>query len=169
MVSIKAGVEHLREKFTSLSNSSEDEFDLGEHDDIEVVEDNLPDIIRSSGDILVDVHKRTKTNELQIHLDEQDTKLIQLKQSASYDSLDNRRPMTGGATENRPFNRRIALPSAKESAAFDSGISDNDDESVYDDIGDQEEISRDGVKKSSFNVIAIEEKRRLARSSSSGI
>jgi len=162
MVSIKAGVEHLRDKFTSLPA---DEFDIEHHGTI--VEDALPDIIRSSGDILVNVHTKTKDNELQMHLDIQDSKLTELKQSAAatmISDIHNRRPMTGGASENRPFNRRIALPSAKERSVYSREESDG--ESAYGDnnIDTEDEITRNGLKKSSSILIAQEERRKLSSS-----
>ncbi|KAL7538971.1 hypothetical protein ACHAXR_008922 [Thalassiosira sp. AJA248-18] len=149
MVSIKAGVEHLRDKFTSLPTN---EFEL----EGDVREDTLPDVIRSSGDLLVDVHTKTKDSELQMHLTIQDSKLTELKRSAS--RVQNRRPMSHGATEGIPFNQRISLPSAKEISAFDH---DSDAETGFGDIDAEEEISRDGVKKASSNIIATEERRKL--------
>mmetsp|Transcript_46182 Transcript_46182/g.97020 ORF Transcript_46182/g.97020 Transcript_46182/m.97020 type:complete len:556 (-) Transcript_46182:33-1700(-) len=149
VVSVKAGIEHLRDKLTCLP----DEFEV-DHGDI--IEDNLPDIIRSSGDILVDAHTKTNENELQMHLNIQDSKLKELKRSAS--RLQDRRPMSHGATEERPFNQRIPLPSAKEISVFDH---DSDAETGRGDIDAEEEISRDGVKKASSNIIAIEERRKL--------
>jgi len=152
VVSIKAGVEHLRDKFTSLP----DEFEV-EHG--VVIEGTLPDVIRSSGDILVDVHTKTKDSELEMHLMIQDSKFTELKRAASRgDNLQSRRPMSHGAPEGRPFNQRIPLPSAKEISAFDH---DSDAETGLGDIDAEEEISRDGVKKASSNIIATEERRKL--------
>ena len=152
MVSIKAGVEHLRDKFTSLPAN---EFDIEHHGTI--VEDALPDVIRSSGDILVNVHTKTKDNELQRRLDIQDSKFTELKQSAAatISDIHNRRPMTGGATENRPFNRRITLPSAKERSVYSREESDGE-ESAYGDnnIDAEDEITRNGLKKSSSIILA---------------
>mmetsp|Transcript_16356 Transcript_16356/g.35338 ORF Transcript_16356/g.35338 Transcript_16356/m.35338 type:complete len:560 (-) Transcript_16356:1196-2875(-) len=153
LVSIKAGVEHLRDKLASLPG---DEFEVGHGI---IVEDTLLDVIRSSGDILVDVHAKTKDSELQMHLMIQDSKFSELKRSASRGgNLQNRRPMTHGATEGRPFNQRISLPSAREVSAFDENC---DAETVFADIDVEEEISRDGVKKASSNIIAMEERRQL--------
>ena len=148
MVSIKAGVEHLRDQFASLP---EDEFDVGRGP---IAEDMLPGVIRDSGDILVDVHTKTKDCELQ----NVDSKFTELKREASRGGgLQSRRPMSHGATENRPFNRRITLPSAKESTAFD----DSEDEAGWGDLDAEEEISRSGIKKQSSHLIATEERRRM--------
>ena len=152
VISIKAGVEHLRDKFTTLP----EEFEV---EDSVIVEDALPDVIRSSGDVLVDVHTKTKDNELQMHLEIQDSKFVELKRSALRGgSLQSRRPKSHGITEGRPFNQRIPLPSAKEISAFDH---DSDAEAGFGDIDAEEEISRDGVKKASSNIIATEERRKL--------
>ena len=150
VVSIKVGVEHVRDKFKILPN--EFDVDLGA-----VANDALPDVIRSSGDILVDLHTKTKESELQMHLMIQDTKFTELERSAS--RLQNRRPMSHGATEGRPLNQRIPLPSAKEVSVFDYDIIDA--ETGLGDMDAEEEISRDGVKKESSNIIATEERRKL--------
>lgn len=153
IVSIKAGVEHLRDKLVVLPG---DEFDV-ENEVVE--EDTLPGVIRSSGDVLVDVHTKTKDNELQMHLTIQDSKFTELKRSASRGgNLQSRRPMSHGYTEGRPFNQRIPLPSAKELLVFDR---DRDTDADFGDVDVDEEISRDGVKKASSNIIATEERRQL--------
>mmetsp|Transcript_17931 Transcript_17931/g.39090 ORF Transcript_17931/g.39090 Transcript_17931/m.39090 type:complete len:561 (-) Transcript_17931:406-2088(-) len=156
MVSIKAGVEHLRDKFTSLSPDFEIEHAVAIDDTI------LPEVIRSSGDILVDVHTKTKDSEIQMHLMIQDSRFTELRRSASRGgNLQSRRPMSHGlVTESvRPFNQRISLPSAKEISAFDH---ESDADIGFGDIDHaEEEISRDGVKKASSNIIATEERRKL--------
>ena len=149
VISIKAGVEHLRDKFSSLP----DEFEVWKG---LILEDTLPDVIQASGDLLVDVHTKTKDNELQMHLTIQDSKLTELRQSAS--RVHNRRPMTHGATEGKPLNQRITLPSAKEASAFEHY---SDDEAEYNDIDAAEELTREGVKRSSLNIIASEERRKM--------
>ena len=149
VISIKAGVEHLRDKFSSLP----DEFEVWKGP---ILEDTLPDVIQASGDLLVDVHTKTKDNELQMHLTIQDSKLTELRQSAS--RVHNRRPMTHGATEGKPLNQRITLPSAKEASAFEHY---SDDEAEYNDIDAAEELTREGVKRSSLNIIASEERRKM--------
>jgi len=160
-VSIKAGVEHLRDKFTSLPS---DEFDV---DHGVVVEDTLPEAIRSSGDLLVDVHTKTNDDELQLCLDQQDSKLSELKQQTS--KLQSRRPCTAGASENRP-GFRITLPSAKDVGAYNSCDSDSDSSTYSRDVDDVE-ISRGGVKKSSWQLLSRKEeeerKQRLLQSASS--
>ena len=153
IVSIKAGVEHLRDKFVILP---EDEFEITRGP---IEEDTLPDVIRSSGDVLVDVHTKTKDSELQMHLSIQDSKFTELKRSASRGgNLQNRRPMSHGYTESIPFNQRITLPSAKEATAFDV---ERDCDTGFGEVDAEEEISRDGVKKASSNIIATEERRQL--------
>ena len=149
IVSIKAGVEHLRDKFTSLHGG---EFDLGHE---ALTEDQLPDVIRSSGDLLVDVLTKTEDSELQ-NIEDSTTK--ELPRSASHKNLINRRPMSQGATVVRPFNQRISLPSAKEVTTFDH---DSDVELGVGEFDAEESISRDGVKKASSNIIAMEGRRTL--------
>ena len=142
IVSVKAGVEHLRDKFTALHGS---EFDVGHG---ALTEDQLPDVIRFSGDLLVGVITKTEDSDLK----------IELARSASHMNLQNRRPMSQGATGVRPFNQRISLPSAKEISAYDH---DSDTEIAVGEFDAEEEISRDGVKKASSNIIAMVERRSL--------
>ena len=119
----------------------------------------LPDIIRSTGDALVEVDSKAKENELNLDLDEQDSRVSELNNRVSDNSnLHMRRPMTAGITEETSFNQRIFLPSAKDLSAFDP---ESDDEIGYVEIDAEEEISRDGVKRASSNIIATEERRKL--------
>ena len=152
IMSVKAGVKHLRDKFISLHGSEID----ARHGAL--TEYQLPDVIRSSGDLLVDVITKTEDSDLQMHLNTQDSKNTELVRSASHKNLQNRRPMSQGATGVRPFNQRVSLPSAKDISAYDH---DSDTEIAVGEFDAEEEISRDGVKKASSNIIAMEERRSL--------
>lgn len=143
-------MEHIREKFPKSFS-----------DDHAIQTDTiLPDVIRSSGDALVDIDSKAKENELALDLDEQDTRVTELNKasSAAANNLHIRRPMTAGISEETNFNQRIVLPSAKNAFAFES---DSDDEIGYVEIDAEEEISREGVKRASSNIIATEERRAL--------
>ena len=72
IMSVKVGVKHLRDKFTSLHGS---EIDVGHG---ALTEYQLPDVIRSSGDLLVDVITKTEDSDLQMHLNPQDSKYTEL-------------------------------------------------------------------------------------------
>jgi hypothetical protein len=152
VISIKAGVGHLTEIFTILPR---DEFEIGQE---ALEEHRLPDIIRSSANILVDVKTKTKDVELQMHLDVQDSKFTELTR-ASREILQNRRPMTHGAADGRPLlNQTIALRPTKGLSAL---LNYDESETDFGGFDAAEEISRDGVKKASSNIIAVEERRKL--------
>ena len=148
-MSIKAGMEHICEKIP-------DEF---ERDHRIFTEQLLPDVMRSTGDILVDIHKKSRENELNMDLDMQDSRETKLNKSAlRVGSLHVRRPVTAGISEERSFNQRIVLPSAKDITVFDE---ESDDETRFGELDAEEEISREGVKRASSNIIAVEERRKL--------
>lgn len=118
----------------------------------------LPDVIRSSGDTLVEIDSKAKENELALDLDEQDIRTSELNKVTN-NNLHMRRPMTAGITEETNFNQRIVLPSAKDISAFDQESEDELDAIEFD--AAEEEISRDGIKRASHNIIATEERRKL--------
>lgn len=118
----------------------------------------LPDVIRSSGDTLVEIDSKAKENELALDLDEQDIRTSELNKVTN-NNLHMRRPMTAGITEETNFNQRIVLPSAKDISAFDQESEDELDAIEFD--AAEEEISRDGIKRASHNIIATEERRTL--------
>jgi hypothetical protein len=151
IVSIKAGIEHVREKFSVLPR---DKFEVGQE---ALVEHRLPSIIRSSGNVLLQVGTIAGEKEMDLQLNEQDTKFTALTR-ASRDVLQNRRPMTHGATEDRPLNQRISLRAANGISAQGNYT---DGETDFVEFEAEEEISRDGVKKASTNIIAMEERRKL--------
>lgn len=141
-------MEHIREKLPTA-------FSIDRGIEAETL---LPDIIRSCGDTLVEINAKAKEDELSLDLDEQDTKLSELNKAAS-NNLHMRRPMTAGITEETNFNQRIVLPSAKDASAFDS---ESDDETGYGEFDTaEEEISRDGIKRASYIIIASEERRKV--------
>lgn len=149
-MSVKAGMDHIREKIP-------DEF---EKDPTILTEHMLPHVIRSTGNLLVDIHTKARENELNMDLDIQDSRETELKKSASrIGTLHARRPLTAGVTEQRSlFNQRIVLPSPKDISVYDQ---DSDDETRFGENDAEEEISREGVKRASSNTIAIEERRKL--------
>jgi len=154
MVSIKAGVEHLQDKLVCLPR---EEFG---HSASKVSEGEgaLPEAIRKCGDALVNCHNSNRDSELRLETEKNDERFDELKRSVSRgaSALQTRRPLTCGAQE-RPSNQRITLPSAKEATAFD-------DESCADPAPVDEDdlaVARAGVKKSSYNVVAMEERRAL--------
>mmetsp|Transcript_844 Transcript_844/g.1292 ORF Transcript_844/g.1292 Transcript_844/m.1292 type:complete len:623 (+) Transcript_844:31-1899(+) len=161
IVSTKAGVEHLRAKLFDLP----DEFDV---DSDNLMEMSLPDIIRSSGDILLDVNARANDNTAGEFNNKHSTNETNSSSnkvtrfSPQIDSnLQSRRPTTRGAAEvSVPFNQRISLRSARERAAFDQDDSDDDNGADFGDLG-MDTISRKTLKKMSYHIVAAEERKRL--------
>lgn len=159
IMSIKAGVEHLRVKFTNLRGFAESDVVGGLK---ALSEDQLSAVIRSSGDLLVDVLRKTEDNELQ-QLVEPSPPSVSNQQQYAVKNLQNRRPTTtqGVNGGDRPFNQRITLPSAKETSAFDHDFCDTEEFGSSGEFDAEEEISRDGVKKASSIVIAMEDRRTV--------
>jgi len=159
IVSTKAGVEHLRAKLFDLP----DEFGV---DSGNLMDMSLPDIIRSSGDILLDVHARANDNAVNEFnkystndSNSSSNKVTRFSPQIER-NLQSRRPTTRGAAEVCvPFNQRISLRSAKERTAFDQDDSD-DDGADFGDLG-MEAISRKTLKKMSYHIVAAEERKRL--------
>ena len=162
IMSIKAGVEHLREKFTYLRGFAEFDVVSGHGT---LLEDQLSAVIRSSGDLLVDVLRKTEDNELQrlVEPSSPPPPPVSNQQQYAAKNLQNRRPTTtqGVNGGDRPFNQRITLPSAKETSAFDHDFSETEEFGTSSDFDAEEEISRDGVKKASSIVIAMEDRRTV--------
>lgn len=148
MVSTKTGVEHLREKLFVLP----DEYNV---DRGVLTETSLPDVIRSSGDILLDVHNNNVNNNPQ----EDGCNYVFSPQVER--NLQSRRPVTRGAAEvSISFNQRISLPSAKERTVFDQEDYDDDETADFGDLG-MEGLSRSTLKKISYQIVASEERKRL--------
>ena len=153
IISIKAGMEHVIEKFSILPKG---EFEVGQ-DSLSI--HRLPEIIRTSGNALMEMNTMTKDKELDVQPNVHDTKFTELTR-ASREILQNRRPMTHGATEDRQsLNQRISLRATKGISSFGNYTDGETDFGEFDTAED--EISRDGVKKASSNIIATEERRRL--------
>lgn len=157
MVSTKAGVEHLREKLFNLPK------ECGVYRGV-LTEMSLPDIIRSSGDILLDVHAKINDADGLSHIDqstENSNKVTRFSPQIE-SNVQSRRPTTRGAAEvSVPFNQRIYLRSAKERSVFDQDYSDEDTE--FGELG-TDTISRQTLKKMSYHIVAAEERRQAAAS-----
>jgi len=153
LISIKAGMEHVIKKFSVLPKG---EFEVGQDS---LLVHGLPEIIRTSGNALVEMYTISKDKELDVQLHTHDKKFTELTR-ASREILQNRRPMTHGATEDRPsLNQQIYLRAAKGISAFGNYTDSETDFGEFD--AAEDEISRDEVKKASSNIIAMEERRKL--------
>jgi len=148
LLSTKAGLKHICEKFPAALSI----------DHTTIAEQALPDAIRQTGDNLVRVDSKAKENELTLELVEQDSRVSALNKTCTNSNLHTRRPLTAGMEETES-NQRIVLPSAKNISVFDPEI--DNDEMRYSEVDAEEEISRDGIKRASSNIIAIEERRKL--------
>lgn len=149
MISTKTGVEHLREKLFVLP----DEYNV---DRGVLTETSLPDVIRSSGDILLDVHNNNVNNN-----PHQEDGCNYVFSPQVERNLQSRRPVTRGAVEvSVSFNQRISLPSAKERTVFDQEDHDDDETADFGDLG-MEGLSRSTLKKISYQIVASEERKRL--------
>ncbi len=150
LISIKAGMEHVMKKISVLPKG---EFEVGQDS---LLVHRLPEIIRTSGNSIVEMYTMTKDKELDVQLHAHDKKFTELTR-ASREILQNRRPMTHGATEDRPSLN--CLRAAKGISAFGNYSDIETDFGEFD--AAEDEISRDEVKKASSNIIAMEERRKL--------
>lgn len=111
-------------------------------------ESNLGGALWSSGNILVEVVARIRERNMHdLQLNAEETEDIKLNLDFN----------EGEVQDTRPFNQRIVLPSAEDDFYATESCGDGD----FGD-GDDEELSRDRVKKASSQIIRVQEK-KIAR------
>lgn len=156
LINVSAGIRHLQNKTEGINN------ELGKTK-VAFTERSVVNVLNSSGDALVEVLSKINRSQYK-------KETFLQKNSCSnfimFDALEmlNEEDMQ----ENRPFNQRVLLPSVKADLMDGSGHF----EDGFDDI-DEEEISRDKVKKNSSQILQTQERRkrrekRQARCNSQG-
>ena len=130
-------------------------------DPVPLTDATLSDALWSAGDILVELLARIRERELSdLHHQHNDKNTRSEDQIMTTDDggTDYLNPIDEAdfINENRPYNQRVVLPSAKDADAFETN-SYNDD--VFDDL-DGEELSRDIVKKASTQIIKAQERKK---------
>ena len=129
LMSAKSGVKHLQQK-------------------IEFLDSNLASILWSTGNVMVEIMARIRDDEMVALHDIDGSNLPLLGTNEMNTSLEYETKLQGL----RPFNQRISLPSARDN------LFENDSSSeVFNDV-DEEELSRDRVKKASTQIIRAQKK-----------
>ena len=144
LASAKSGVKHLQNKIEAIGKELHVE-------QVPFKESNLGGALWSSGNILVEVVARVREhnmNDIELTVEE-DKENRSTATPLDFNEKD--------VQDMRRFNQRIVLPSAKDDfyTTRSSGDSDFGD-------GDEEEISRDRVKKASSQILRVQEK-KIAR------
>lgn len=169
---MKAGVKHLQDKLEPVRR------DLNA-DKVALSDSSLPDVLWGVGDILVEILARIREREItgEIHgnavfnsvrnyrssSDEGDKDDTEVDEEDKGGGEDEEEANDEGSQEDqslhvdRPYNQRIVLPSAKDDLY---GTSDSFDDG-YGDL-DEEELSRERVKKASTSIV-LAQQRRMAR------
>ena len=134
MISAKSGIKHLHDRLEKISC------------DLTTEQINFDDLnpassLWSIGNVLVELIARTREQEMnELHDEDFDDYDDEMFASSDMDLVENLNHV-------RPFNQRIMLPSAKD----DIYDVDRDSPEVYNDL-DEEELSRDKVKKASSQI-----------------
>ena len=142
VITAKSGVKHLQEKLEHIGKDLNLEKIL--FDEADPVTS-----LWSAGTILVELVARERERDM--------GELIEGEKS-EMDVIDSSEENDYSEIISRPFNQRVTLPSATDIALFDSF---NEDDDNFGDI-DDEELSRDRVKKASSQIIRAQ-KRKKAR------
>jgi len=148
LISVKAGIKHLQDK---IENAREDVGGVKS----ELQDDTIVHVLRESEDTLLTLFNRVKANQAEeqaitgapVPLHKQST----IHGGMAIDHLDENE-----LRENRPFNQRINLPSAGE---------EHLDDAHEDNLGDldEEELTRDKVKKASSQILVAQDRRNKKR------
>lgn len=128
-------------------------------DPVPLTDTTLADALWSAGDILVELLARIRERELSdLHYKHDEKNTRPEDQMTVDDGTDylNHIDEAEFINENRPYNQRVILPSAKDADAFETNSYSDD---VFDDL-DGEELSRDIVKKASTQIIKAQERKK---------
>ncbi|CAM9968006.1 unnamed protein product, partial [Ectocarpus sp. 4 AP-2014] len=171
LISVKAGIEHLQDKLKSTAT------EVGVEPMV-MTDETVVDVLEVAEKVLVEVSERVKLNEYEQSVG--DTGAIQTQQAAGGGGGGGRAggsqtdlvswggggdgAMAGideGAVQTRPYNQRIELTSVddfdRDAGRARSGGS-VDDDGIHD--LDEDELTRDKVKKAASHVLLQQEKKK---------
>lgn len=140
-MSAKSGIRHLQQKMVTIGH------DINDNSEKKGTESDPTSILWSIGDVIVELMARIREEEMNnIHdIDAEDLPDEPLPET----SFEYEIKLQGS----RPFNQRIKLPSAKDNLFENDSISE-----TFNDVIDDDEISRDRVKKKASQVIRAQNK-----------
>jgi hypothetical protein len=140
VITAKSGVKNLQEKLENIGKElNVEKIVFDESDPVSSV--------WSAGTILVELVARTRERDM--------SELLEEKNSEN-DEIRSLEENNNSETICRPFNQRVSLPSAKDGTLFDEF---DDDDDNFGDI-DDEELSRDRVKKASSQIIRAQKRKK---------
>ena len=150
MISAKSGIKHLHDRIEKIGSEFTKE-------KIDFDESNPAASLWSIGNVLVEFIARIREREMnELHdLEYQNYDDDGFASSRSYFDL------VGNIEHVRPFNQRVLLPSAKE----EIDDSDRNIPEIYNDL-DEEELSRDRVKKASSQILRAATRTKTNKSKS---
>ncbi len=136
LISAKSGIKHLHDKVEKIASELTTE-------KVQFDETNPAASLWSIGNVLVELIARIREHEMnELHdLDYEKLDGEGFNPPTNFDVIENIQHV-------RPFNQRILLPSAKEDIYDD----DRHSSEIYGDL-DEEELSRDRVKKASTQIL----------------
>lgn len=163
LLNLKAGVKHLQDKLEPVRRDLNAE-------KVALSESSLPDVLWGVGDILVEILARIREREItgEINGTSTATSASVRKSRRNIDKDDEDKIINNDEVEgedddildeqvNRPYNQRIVLPSAMDDLY---GNNDSFDDCYGD--PDEEELSRERVKKASTSIV-LAQQRKMAR------
>jgi len=148
LISAKAGVEHLQDKLASVR----DELNLDAP--IDLTDDMVVEVLRQSETALEKMLQRVKAAE------EEEVLMSKVSSSRNTDgAADDFAQVTDlEVMHARPFNQRIELPTLEEDFEDDGAMHDEGIPEMEDD-----ELTRDKIKKASMHIMAAQEKKQRRR------
>lgn len=149
LISVKAGIDHLADKLDQVREDSRQ---------ITMTDDTIVDVMYQCEQTLVNLLQSVKAHEEKKHVESELAEGMEggdeaLDASAAGEAEDFK-VSEQDLIQTRPFNQRIHLPSGEAGA---------DDEDVDEDgaeVGDDEELTRDKVKKASSQILMTQDKKK---------
>ena len=145
LMSAKSGVKHLQQKIIAIGQDLD-----APHGD--PLDSNLSSILWSAGNIMVEIMARIRDDAMAALHDIDSSNHAILDDSVVDTSIEYENKLQGL----RPFNQRVLLPSARDNL-FDDSASE-----AFNEV-DEEELSRDRVKKASTQIIRAQKKSMKAK------
>lgn len=146
LMKAKTGAKHLQEKVASIANDLN--IDMRNFDGA-----NPAAALWSTGNVLVELMARIREEEMKFLHDIDSATGPPPETDQTNNSLDYEIALE----ETRPYNKRVSLPSAKDDP-FEQN--DSGSEVFNEALHDEEELSRDRVKKASCQIIRAQRRKR---------
>jgi len=142
LISVKAGIDHLADKLDQVREDSRQ---------ITMTDDTIVDVMYQCEQTLVNLLQSVKAHEEKRHVEAElaegmDGAIVEQEESTFKVS-------ESDLVQTRPFNQRIHLPNGENAE-------DDEDGEEGAEVGDEEELTRDKVKKASCQILSTQEKKK---------